>query len=105
MRMDVVLLILLWLLLGLLAGGLAHLGRLGLAARGLGGEHAGAATVALGAGAGLLGGALGWLVFGRFFAVPTALWVSGLAVTAGPWLAVRLRDRRRGASGAAGESR
>jgi hypothetical protein len=50
-----------------------------------------------GALAGLIGGWLGSLAFGRFYGVPTALWVSGLLVARGPWLMVWLRDRLAGA--------
>jgi hypothetical protein len=89
------LLALLWLLFGLAAGALANVARLGLAARGLAGPYGTSATLGLGVIGAAVGGLLGWLIFGRFFATPTALWVAVLAVTAGPWLTVRLRDWRR----------
>ncbi len=92
------LLVLLWLLFGLLAGTLANAARWGLAARGLGGRSATWATLGLGVAGAVVGGLLGWLVFGRFFATPTAVWVAVLTVTSGPWLVVCLRDRRRGAA-------
>jgi hypothetical protein len=83
---DVFWLVVLWLALGLLAGLLANGARLGLAAQGLGGRFAMQGTLALGMGGALVGGILGWLLLGRFFAVPTALWVSVAAVAVGPWL-------------------
>src|SRR5262245_44280743 len=88
------LLALLWALLGALVGWLAHVARWGLGAYGLGDAHPGWWTVGLGAGAALVGGALGWLVLGRFFSTPNALWVSALTVTLGPWLVSRLRRSR-----------
>jgi hypothetical protein len=88
------LLVMLWLLFGLLAGALGNAARLGFAARGLAGRYATWATLALGVVAALIGGLLGWLALGRFFATPTALWVAVLAVTAGPWLAQRAQEWR-----------
>lgn len=88
------LLVVVWLLLGLASGALANAARWGFAARGLAGRYATWATLGLGVAAALAGGLLGWLVFGRFFATPTALWVAVLVVTAGPWLAVRLPEWR-----------
>ncbi|SRR5260221_12632706 len=87
------LLVLLWLLFGLVAGALANAARWGLGARGLGGQYAAWATIGLGVAAALVGGLGGWLVFGRFFATPTALCVAVLAVTAGPWVATQIRQR------------
>jgi hypothetical protein len=46
-----------------------------------------------GALAGLLGGWLGSLVFGRFYGAPNALWFSAALLVAGPWLLPRLRAR------------
>ena len=46
-----------------------------------------------GALAGLLGGWLGSLTFGRFYGAPTALWFSGVVLVAGPWLVLWLRNR------------
>ena len=46
--------------------------------------HPGWWTVGLGAGAAFVGGALGWVFFGRFFSTPNALWVSALAVRSAP---------------------
>jgi len=91
------LLMLIWVLLGLVAGALANaarwgLGAHGLGAHGLGGQHAVWATIGLGVAAAFLGGLVGWFAFGRFFATPTALWVAALAVGAGPWLAVQIRQ-------------
>src|SRR5260370_27185292 len=85
--------VLVWLLFGLLAGTLGNAARWGLGAHGLGGQYAVWATIGLGVAAGLVGGLIGWFVFGRFFATPTALWVAMLAVTAGPWLATQIRQR------------
>ncbi len=88
---DLLILTLIWALLGALAGWLAHAARWGLGAYGLGDAHPALWTVGLGAGAAVVGGALGWVFFGRFFSAPNALWVSALAVTLGPWLVARLR--------------
>jgi hypothetical protein len=87
------LLLLIWVLLGLVAGALANAARWGLGAHGLGGQHAVWATIGLGVAAALVGGVVGWFAFGRFFATPAALWVAALAVGAGPWLTVQIRQR------------
>jgi hypothetical protein len=89
------LLVLLWLAFGLLAGALSNAARWGLGAHSLGGRYAVWATLGIGGGGALVGGALGWLILGRFFATPTALWVAMLTAGAGPWLAARLRDWKR----------
>jgi hypothetical protein len=94
MPVDLLVLTLVWALIGALAGGLAHAARWGLGAYGLVEEHPALWTLALGAGAAFVGGALGWVFFGRFFSTPNALWVSALAVTLGPWLVARLRRSR-----------
>lgn len=86
-------LVLVWLLFGVAAGALAHAARWGCAARGLGGPYAVWATIGLGIGGALVGGMLGWLVFGRYFATPTALWVAVLVVTVGPWLGAQMQRR------------
>jgi hypothetical protein len=52
--------------------------------------------LAEGALAGLLGGWLGSLVFGRFFGAPNALWFPAVLLVAGPWLLPRLRARLKG---------
>jgi hypothetical protein len=44
-----------------------------------------------GALAGLLGGWLGALVFGRFYGAPNALWLSAVLLVVGPWLLPRVR--------------
>lgn len=88
------LLVLVWVLIGLIAGALAHAARLGFTARGLVGTYGAWATLGLGVAAAIIGGTLGWLIFGRFFATPMALWVAALAVAAGPWLARWARDRQ-----------
>lgn len=88
------LLVLFWLLIGLIVGTLAHAARLGFAARGLAGRYALWATLGLGIAAAIVGGLIGWLIFGRFFASPVALWVAALTVAAGPWLARWIRDRQ-----------
>lgn len=46
-----------------------------------------------GALAGLLGGWLGSLVFGRFYGAPIALWFSAVLLVAGPWVARNLTSR------------
>jgi hypothetical protein len=88
---DLLILTLIWALLGALAGWLAHAARWSLGAYGLGNAHPALWSVGLGVGAAIVGGALGWVFFGRFFSTPNALWVSALAVTLGPWLVARLR--------------
>lgn len=88
------LLVLIWLLFGLVAGALAHAARWGFAARGLAAPYALQATLGLGVAAAFFGGILGWLIFGRFFALPMSLWVAVLAVSVGPWLMRSIRDRR-----------
>ena len=94
------LLALVWVLFGLIAGALANAARLGFSARGRVRRAGWLATLGLGVLAALVGGLLGWLTLGRFFATPTALWVAALAVGSVPWLAGRVRERR-GAGSAA----
>lgn len=88
------LLVLFWLLIGLIVGSLAHAARLGFAARRLAGRNAVWATLGVGVAAAIVGGLLGWLIFGRFFTTPLALWVAALAVPAVPWLVRWIRDRQ-----------
>lgn len=88
------LLVLAWLLLGLLAGALAYAARWGLRAVGLTGRTAFLATLGLAVAAAFLGAGLGWVIFGRFFATPMALWVAVLVASGGPWLFQRIRERR-----------
>ncbi|HEX9067120.1 MAG TPA: hypothetical protein VF807_00010 [Ktedonobacterales bacterium] len=85
--------VLIWLIVGALCGGLGYAAGLG-PRRNLGsGWRTLALSGGLGAGAALLGGVTGWLIFGRFFALPTAIWASLLLLVAGPWLTARLRGR------------
>jgi hypothetical protein len=91
--MDVVLLVLVWMLLGLVAGALALAARLGFAAWRLAGQWAVVVALGLGMAAAVVGGALGWLIFGRFFATPAALWVAVLAVVLAPWAVAWARSR------------
>lgn len=88
------LLILAWLVLGLLAGLLAYAARWGFRAVGLTGRTALLATLGLAVAAAFLGAGLGWVVFGRFFATPTAFWVAVLVASGGPWLIQRIRERQ-----------
>ncbi len=82
-----------WLALGVLVGALATAARLD----GVGDAESAQrplvsrawAKIAIGALAGLLGGWLGVVVFGRLYSVATALWVSALCAVALPWLAQR----------------
>lgn len=84
---------LIWLAMGLVVGALGLGARLRPAAWGRSGWLT---LLGVGAAAGLCGGWLGALVFGRYFGVATALWVSVLVVVMAPWLSDRLiRTRRR----------
>jgi hypothetical protein len=79
---------LVWVLLGLLIGSLALGGRQRLAPL----EHHGwAVLLLLGALAGLAGGWLGTLIYGRFFGTATSAWVAVLAVVLVPWIVNRRR--------------
>ena len=83
-----------WLVLGMLIGALALGARLLPAAWKLNEERRKRLVMlGLGAGAALLGGWLGTLIWGRLFGTPTALWVSVLVVALGPWLFTKLRAR------------
>lgn len=85
---------LIWIGIGLIAGLLAHAARLGFGARGMEGRSALLWTVALGGVAGLLGGICASVLIGRLFGIPTAIWVSILAVVAVPWIWQRARSAR-----------
>lgn len=74
---------LIWLGVGFVVGALALGARLRPAAWG---RYGWLAVLGIGAAAGLAGGWLGALLFGRFFGTATALWVSVLVVAATPWL-------------------
>ncbi|MGO8951131.1 MAG: hypothetical protein ACLQUY_26455 [Ktedonobacterales bacterium] len=80
---------LLWIVLGGLIGSLALAGQLRLAKP----ERYGwAILVLLGALAGLAGGWLGTLIYGRFFGTATAAWVAVAAVVLIPWTLNRRRS-------------
>jgi hypothetical protein len=87
-----------WVVLGVVIGGLA-LGALLLPAEWKLNEERRKWLImpGIGAGAALLGGWLGTLIWGRLFGTPTALWVAVLVVALGPWLFTRLRARIQGA--------
>jgi hypothetical protein len=83
-----------WLVLGLIIGALAIGARVLPAALGLNEERRKWLVMpGIGAGAALLGGWLGTLIWGRLFGTPTALWVAVLVVAPGPWLFTKLRAR------------
>ena len=92
---------LLWATLGLLMGALARGARLWPRAT----PHpTWRWLLAAGTLAGLLGGWLGALVFGRFYGVPNALWIASAVLVAAPPLLPRVRGwRRRRTAPAAGE--
>lgn len=94
-------LILAWILLGLLAGTLAYAARWGFRAIGITGRTALLATLGLGVAAALLGAGLGWVIFGRFFATPMALWIAVVVASGGPWLVCRIQKRRSAAGSSA----
>lgn len=79
---------LIWVIIGVIAGLLSVAARLGFP-----GRNGWKLSVVLGAGAALIGGWLGTLVFSRLYGTPTALWVSALAVAVVPWASTRLRRR------------
>jgi hypothetical protein len=85
-------LILLWIGLGLLIAAVARAARPWPTAMPLPRWRT---LLAEGALAGLLGGWLGSLVFGRFYGAPNALWFSAVLLVAGPWLLPRLRAWQR----------
>jgi hypothetical protein len=85
---------LVWIVLGIVIGTLALGARLLPAAWKLNVERRKWLVMpGLGAGAALLGGWLGTLIWGRPFGTPTVLWVAVLVVALGPWLFIRLRAR------------
>jgi hypothetical protein len=88
------LLSLVWLALGLLAGGLALAARLRPASWGRWGWLM---LLGLGALAALLGGWIGALVLSTLFGTPAALWVAIVAVFL-PWLVQRLRAPKEAAA-------
>jgi hypothetical protein len=75
-----------WLILGVLIGSLALGGRLRLTSVQ---RYGWAVLLLIGALAGLAGGWLGTLVYGRFFGTATAAWVAVLAVVLIPWIVNR----------------
>lgn len=82
-------LILTWAVLGAIVGALALAARFKPAAWGKAGRLW---LPALGIGAALLGGLLGFWLFGRPFSTAAALWIAVLASCA-PWLYASLRMR------------
>ncbi len=80
-----------WLLAGFIIGALALAARLPRISTG---RRGWLVTLAIGAGAGLLGGWLGTLLFGRYFGSPSALWVAVVAVTLAPLLVARFTRSR-----------
>jgi len=80
----------LWLLIGAVIGLIAHGARLRPAAWARWGWRA---LPALGALAGLIGGWLGTVVYGRLFGTSAALWIAVVGVSIGPWLIEWLRGR------------
>ncbi|PWT77416.1 MAG: hypothetical protein C5B60_02755 [Chloroflexi bacterium] len=74
---------LVWVLLGLSIGLLALGGRLRLNVTM---RHGWALLLLIGALAGLAGGWLGTLVYGRFFGTATSAWLAVLAVVLIPWI-------------------
>lgn len=78
---------LLWLVVGLIVGALGLAARLRPAPWA---RYGRLRVLGVGAAAGLLGGWLGTLVFGRYFGTPTALWVAVVAVAATPLVVTRI---------------
>ncbi|HLZ21998.1 MAG TPA: hypothetical protein VKQ30_07740 [Ktedonobacterales bacterium] len=70
-----------WLSVGVVVGVLASVARLRPETWG---RRGWLWMLALGAAAGLVGGWLGALVYGRYFGLATALWIAVLAVAMGP---------------------
>lgn len=79
-----------WVMVGLIVGALANGARLRPAAWG---RRGWAWMLGLSAAAGLVGGWLGALVYGRYFGVAMALWVAVLVVAAGPHALTWARER------------
>ena len=84
------LLSLVWLVIGVIVGALANGARL----RPLSwGRRGWLAMLGLGAAAGLAGGWLGALLYGRYFGAAMALWVAVGVVAVGPWAVGWVRGR------------
>lgn len=79
-----------WLIGGIIVGGLANGARLSLPARRPSLPHGGWLSLGLGALAALAGGLLGTWLFGGLYALPTALWLAVAVTVAVPWL---MRER------------
>jgi hypothetical protein len=82
-----------WLLLGILIGLLAYAAKWRPARCGHDGRHNWLALSIVGALTALLAGWLGVLLLGKFFATPTALWVTVLAVALLPRVSPPYRGR------------
>jgi hypothetical protein len=80
------LLSILWVVLGLVIGSLAVAARLGATRSG---PYNWRLLLLIGALAGLAGGWIGTLLFGRFFGTATSAWIAVLAVALIPWVAAR----------------
>lgn len=78
-----------WALAGIAIGALVHAAQLGFRARAPRLPRPGLLTLGVGLVAALLGGLLGWWLFGRFFSTPMALWVGVVGATVTPWAAGR----------------
>lgn len=87
--MPVFYMVLTWAALGIIIGALALAAHFKPAAWGSSGWLW---MLALGLGSALLGGLLGFWLFGRLFSTATALWVAVLA-TCVPWLYSNVRTR------------
>jgi hypothetical protein len=83
----------LWVLLGLLVGAFGIAARRGPGRSHQAGPYNWRIILLIGTLAGLAGGWLGTLLFGRFFGTATSAWIATLAVVVIPWAA-----RRRGAA-------
>jgi uncharacterized membrane protein len=96
MHTSTVYLMLIWAILGLLVGVLACAAHLQPTAWS---RHRWLWLAALGLGAALLGGLLGFWLFGRIFASASALWIAVLATCApGLYSALRTRLGQRGSN-------
>jgi len=82
----------LWILLGTAIGALAIAARLRPSRWGPSGWRI---LLLIGAIAGLIGGWLGTLIYGRFFGTATSVWIAVLCVVLIPWVASR-RSAKRG---------